>query len=205
MRIIDILNSATPQRKYGSTATPLHVAKLLLVLEDKIVSRKELAKKLQLGEGSIRTILRKLRKQNIVEVLRAGCRLTERGKHVLKELRTHLPVIREITLKWLPWSKQIGILVKNVAKEIKSGIDERDLAIKYGADGLIVLVCYNSKLVIPSLENESIDYLRELKKNVQEVFRPEDGDVVIVSGASHTNKAELSALACALYLISKRF
>lgn len=73
-----------PKRQFGK----LHVLRTLLILEKKKrIGRKELAKKLVLGEGSVRSILKDLNKRGYLEsVVAKGHKLSIKGQKFVTEL-----------------------------------------------------------------------------------------------------------------------
>ncbi len=96
--------------------------------KNKIISRKNLAEKVGVGEGSIRTKLSKLKKNKIIKITQVGVSLTEKGK---KFLDKHKIKIAPIDAKDIAVGKYtVAVFIKNKAHKIRYGIEQRDEAIK---------------------------------------------------------------------------
>jgi ribosomal protein S19E (S16A) len=61
------------------------------VEEKEHVSRSSLCKELSLGEGVVRTLLKHLKMQCLIESTKNGTRLTEKGMTTLSELLSSVP------------------------------------------------------------------------------------------------------------------
>lgn len=88
--------------------------------------------------------------------------------------------------------KKVAVLVKDpiAMKEI---CRIRDIAVKSGADGAIILI-YNGRLQTPQVDYE-VNY-----SELENLFDFRNNDVLVVSFASKTRNAESGALAIAVEL-----
>jgi len=172
-----------------------HLLKTLLLLSDKKIGRHKLIAELGLNEASVKTILKNLEKNNIAEPFATGYQLTKKGAALAKRLKKKIPHISPMPENELMVGKcNTIVVVRNAAKKIKFGLEQRDAAIKAGADGATTLVCKNSRLVLPGVDMK----VKEMEKMLGERFELENNDVVIIGSASSRHKSEEGALAAAM-------
>jgi len=159
----------------------------------KNLGRQELARELELGEGTIRTILEKLKEKNLLESTKKGHFLSKRGTEILSQTFIGVSLPKEVEIKEIyPGYKKIAILLKN-ASNFKEVYKLRDIAVKNGAEGAVILH-YKNKLYAPE-SDYNFDY-SELEK----YFRLENGDVLIISFSNNKRYAENGAFAIAIEL-----
>ena len=159
------------------------------------IGRKALADELQIGEGSIRTILDKMVREGSVENTRMGTVITERGR---RKLETSGVEVACVDMSDLTLGKHnCAVLVKGMAHRIKMGCEQRDEAVRAGAVGATTLIVKEGKIVFPGDEDfpdqETVAPLRTK-------FKIEDGDVVIIGSAFSYEAAEKGAVTSALAL-----
>jgi hypothetical protein len=175
-----------------------HVYKALHALEDgKRRGRKQLADSVGLGEGSMRTIVEYLRDQDYIEVKQTGIRISKRGSELLTSLP--LAVARlpptDVTLG----QRSVAARVSGRSNAIKSGIEQRDAAIKAGADGATTIIVVGGRLIVPpdfDLASEG----KEIADELSRIFVLEDGDVIVIGSGPDYQHAEDGALAAAFEL-----
>jgi DNA-binding MarR family transcriptional regulator len=167
------------------------------------VGRKRLAQLLGLGEGTVRTMVSRLASAGLIHTTRKGLSLTERGRQLYQSLTSIIGSVGRASFP-LPWDLKhsIGVLVRGLADRVLSGLEERDEAIRYGADAAIVLTREADGIHMPQVSNISRER-PEFAKNVEEFFKPSVGDVMIIAGAQEERKALYAALAAALKLYEK--
>jgi len=178
-----------------------HVLKALEALSSEPrVGRKRLGMFLGLSEGVTRTLLRHLRAEGFIEVTRRGIGLTEKGARLLGTLRSHILGGMEVPSGPLTIGpKNFAVLVKGAGGQVRSGVEQRDAALKAGAMGATTLVFDGERFTIPGME--------EAPPGVEEVYelllrlKPRRGDVIIVGSASDILSAELGAKTAALELL----
>ncbi len=169
----------------------------------KTIGRQTLAERSGLGEGSIRTVLKKLRNEKLVVVDAAGCRLTESGLRLYESmLRKIVPPVAIAGSPLTVGSSQAAALVRSSASAVGSGIDQRDSAIRVGARGATTYIIRCSRFTVPGGSQDcEKDFPGGVWSNLREGLRPKDGDAVIVCGASDQTTSKLGALSAALTLI----
>jgi Domain of unknown function (DUF4443) len=85
---------------------------------------------------------------------------------------------------------------------IRSGIEQRDAAIKMEASGATTLIFKDNKFVIPGTNYNSLTKEPDTAKILIENLKPEDGDVIIIGSALKGRRtAELAAKNAALLTI----
>jgi len=183
------------------TFTLVHALYALLIIDEAKVGRQKLAERLDLGEGSTRTLLRKLKRRKILMTDRAGCHLTEKGKELYRSAKwTFYEFVPRPGL--VPGRRAFAVGIRRGAAFVTSGIAERDEAVKAGAEGALILVCREGELVMPGLSNVSKEH-PDLARDVIKMARPEDGDAIVVAWGSRAGVVTYGALNAAWSIYEK--
>ena len=174
-----------------------HVFKALqIIARNKHASRALLMKELGLGEGSIKTLLKHMRMHGLIYTDKKGSTLTSKGFSLYKEISN---VIADECV--LPrCSIAIGnynyaVLLKGFRKAIRSGIEQRDHAIRIGALGATTLIYSNDKFMMPDSKHALIN---DEVYGLLASLKPEDNDAIIIGSADDQLLAELAAKYSAL-------
>lgn len=153
---------------------------------DTNTSRSYLVKKLELGEGTIRTILDILKDNGLTESTNRGHSLSSKGKKLLNQIRNEIILVEDLEYKDYKNLKNKSIVVKNHSK-ISKTTSLRDIAIKNGSEAALILV-FDKKLTIPDFDCpedfSSLEKYHDFKQN----------DVLILTFATSNKIAEQSAL-----------
>ncbi|MBS7638266.1 hypothetical protein KEJ49_05210 [Candidatus Bathyarchaeota archaeon] len=181
--------------------TAAHVLKALEILgSSEGVGRQGLARLMGLGEGVVRTLVRRLRGEGFLKVSRKGMRLSERGLQVLMDIKSIISSMElpetEITIG----PHNHAVLVKGAAELIRSGIEQRDVAIKVGARGATTLIYRGGGFQMPGVE---INIPTEIQVRLLEGFDVEEEDVIIIGAGETPLTAEIGAKAAALDLLKQ--
>jgi hypothetical protein len=196
--------------RYAPSRTPsfnlAHLLKALQLMEKRgHVSRPLLCRELSLGEGVVRTLLKHLKMKDLIETTNSGTRLTEKGITILSGLASSIPSETSMPKSSVALGKfNYAVLLRQFGFSIKSGIEQRDAAIKMGATGATTLLFKNNKFLIPSTNNyyDSLEKEPHTAKLLIEKLQPEDGDVIIIGSAvENVRIAELAAKNAALLTI----
>jgi DNA-binding PadR family transcriptional regulator len=164
---------------------------LELIDERKGIGRKQLAKELGIGEGSIRTILNRLKDRSFITSSRSGQSITARGKRELGKTLEYVQVdAGDLTVG----NVDVATIVRKAAARVGRGIEQRDEAIKAGAAGATVLVYKCGKLQFP---DSFLNVRSEISGKLLKSFKPHEGDVIIIGTARDSVKAEEGAKAAA--------
>lgn len=187
--------------KYGPIHrfSDFHVFKTLQVLSDgERRGRRQLAQIVGVGEGSMRTIIEYLREKKFVDVRHAGVKITSKGLQFL----TKIPIeIRHLEPTDITMGQHgVAVKVSGKSQEVKSGIEQRDSAVKAGADGATTIVIREGRLIIPN--DYDLDAKRpDIARLLRSTFDLSDGDVIIVGRSADPLLAEKGALAAAFDLL----
>lgn len=167
------------------------------------IGRQSLARSSGLGEGSIRTILKKLQHEGFVATNALGCYLTTRGSLAYKSILGRVsPLVPIEGASLTLGGSHVAILVKSSASAVGSGIDQRDSAIRIGALGATTYVIKSNRFSVPGGSGDcEKDFPSKAWPKLREDLKPKNGDVVIVCGAGDETAAKLGALAAALTLL----
>ena len=159
---------------------------------DKNISRAELVDRLQLGEGTIRTILDILKNHSMITSTQKGHSLSEEGNSVLGNIKKDVELLEKVEYGEYKNLESQGIIIKN-AQRLEKTTFFRDKAIKNGADAALILV-FDDGLKMPDFES------KEDFSGLEEYYDFNDGDILIATFADSKRIAEQSALSVALEL-----
>lgn len=159
----------------------------------KNAGRQELAKELELGEGTIRSILEILKSKKLIDSTKKGHFLSRRGKDALSRICGCISIPKKMASQDIyPHLKKMGVVVKNM-QNLREIYKLRDTAVKNGADGALILR-FDGKLY--ALESDYGQDYTELEK----YFDFEDNDILAVAFSGKKRHAENGALAIAVEL-----
>jgi predicted transcriptional regulator len=169
----------------------VHIFKVFQLLDKNgCISRTLLCQELGLGEGSARTLLKHLKMQNLVKSTNGGTRLTEKGKALSSTLLQSIPSEGNMPKCFIALGKfNYVVLLRNYGFAIKSGIEQRDAAIKMGALGATTLLYKDRKFVMPGAYN-SKDILQkesDIANLLIDKLKPEENDMIII-GSDNNRK-----------------
>ncbi len=167
------------------------------------IGRQALARQSGLGEGAARTVLKKLKREGYVDVIRSGCFLTRAGKLKAKSIERFLSGIVSVPSSDLTMGeRQAALALRGAAEQVRSGIEQRDSAIRIGATAATTYVVDSGRFTIPGgSTNCEKDFPGPAWSSLKKNLRPNDGDVVILCGARDEVSARLGALAAATSLL----
>ncbi len=173
--------------------------KTLSVLTDgRRKGRKQLADRIGVGEGSMRTIVDHLREEGLIDVKQTGIKINKKGQEFIGRLPLQVYVldVPEITLGL----RSVAVQVKGAAPKISSGMKQRDQAIKAGADGATTIIVRGDRLTVPV--DYDLDKERpEVAAAIRRLFDLSDDDVIIIGTSTELQRAEEGAMAAAFDLI----
>jgi hypothetical protein len=188
----------------------VHIFKVFQLLDKNgHISRTLLCQELALGEGSVRTLVKHLKMQNLVRSTNGGTRLTEKGKALSSELLQSIPSEGNMPKCSIALGKfNYVVLLRNYGFAIKSGIEQRDAAIKMGALGATTLLYKDRKFVMPGAYNNNKNSL-QIESHVANLLvdklKPEENDVIIIGSDDQNSRiAEFAAKNAALFTIMDR-
>ena len=198
-----ICNNYAPSRVISFNM--VHVFKALQLVKSRgHISRDLLSKELGLGEGSIRTLMRHLQLNNMIKATNAGTTMTQKGEALLLELLSSIPTEMNLPKCSIALGKfNYVVLLKQHSHAIKSGVEQRDAAIKIGAKGATTLLFKQNKFVMPSNTNyDSLQKEPKISRLLIRTLNPEEGDAIIIgSDDMHEKRSEFAAKSAALLTI----
>ena len=193
------------------------------------IGRYRLKEELQIGSGTAKSLFKKLKdvskfimvpsegKGSDSEIQRRGHILTEKGRDFLTKIKKKIPLLEKANLKFL---KEIIIesentnpyfcLVKNAAKNIRDGVEQRDAAIKINGSGATCLIYNGKDIYFPSkvssrnddekvkINQKILNYFKSKIEEINVKFEPDD--VIIIGSGSNPQKSRLATLNAALTL-----
>ncbi len=152
-------------------------------------SRASIVKELDLGEGTVRTILDILKKKKLIESTQVGHSYSKKGQSIINSINKTIKIIKVESKKIYAGHKKIALLLKN-AKEIRIDYKLRDIAVKNGAEGALIFA-YKDKLVLPGIDDFDTTELESL-------FDYTKNDLLIITFSGSYRWSENAALAVAM-------
>ncbi|MGD0145910.1 MAG: DUF4443 domain-containing protein [Nitrososphaerales archaeon] len=175
----------------------------LTIGESGTIGRHSLAMRVCLGEGAVRTVLKRLREEGFADADASGCHLTRVGQEAYSSLIKKLSPMTAIEgFRFTVGAAQVAVSVRGGGDAVKSGIEQRDSAIGLGAAGATTYVMRGSRFTMPSGSDDcEKDFPSRSWKALREQLRPKDGDAVILCGSDREETARLGVLSAALTLL----
>ena len=205
LKLLEIIERVT--RKIAPGPAPsfneAHAIKTLELINNyKNIGRIKLSKELGLGEGTTRTLLNHLKKENLTQSSRMGVSLSEYGKKLFSDLHAKLSEGVEIPPSPLTvGSFNVAVLVRDSANAIGSGMEQRDTAIKSGALGATTLIFVDNKLSLPIKEEDVSKSMPQLHDELINKLNPNENSVIIVGSGDSKEIAEIGAKMAAIKLL----
>ena len=206
--VFGILERATAKLAPGRAPffIEAHLVKALMMIDSEgPVGRVKLSKTLGLGEGTIRTLIKHLENEKLIEISKAGIALTSSGKKLTANLKSRISKEIEIPRSSLTVGPfNVAILIKNAAGAIKGGVEQRDAAIKIGALGATTLIYSRDRLNMPIVDEDVFRHVPTVCEALISKLKPQENDVIIIGSANDKSTAELGAIAAALETLKAR-
>ncbi len=178
-----------------SNYTRLDIFRCFILLEQRR-SRNKILSETKLGEGTLRTILGSLKEKGLIESNKKGHAITLKGKKIILKIK-EISVLKQIQSKDIfPKKAKQLLLIRELNLKKSIGYRQRDIAIKNGADGALIML-YDKCLKLPGGEDFDCRFIEsEIDYN--------NGDVVIMTFSRERRWAEISAIAVGK-AISKKY
>jgi|GEM_PF-2014517 len=167
-----------------------------LIMVFKILSRGPmgrilLMKELGLGEATVKTIVKNLRRQGFTRHSTKGEVLTGKGRKIADYLESKVSRAFIVRLPVISKKPTVAIVVRKASGKVKMGIEQRDEGMKMGVN-VTTLVLKDGQASFPGT-GEIAGGLENLEAN--------DGDIIIIASGETIKKAERGGIAAALTLI----
>ena len=166
-------------------------------------SRSTFCNELALGEGTIKTLVKHMKMHMLLETSNRGTKMTQKGKGICSRLTSLIPFEMSLPRCSIALGKfNYAVLVKEFGFAIRSGIEQRDAAIKMGATGATTLLFKDNKFIMPVSDQDSLKKEPSIRQMLLERLKPREDDVIIIGSADTSEKiAELAAKNAALSTI----
>lgn len=200
-----LLKKITDKKAPGPTAafTIFHMLRAIELIAEEAIGRSKLAEELKVGEGTVRTMIRRLKDAGVIKTSKRGCTLTSKGVKLWNEYQTVFRRKVEIGKSELTLADHnVTILVKNRGDKVESGMEQRDAAIMVGGRGATTIMVKGGLLIIPSVSEDLAEDFPQPTNQIIQLLEPEDNDVIVIGSADSLVKAEYAALAAAWTLIN---
>jgi hypothetical protein len=202
----NLLKSQTIQPSFKE----IHVILALIIINDqeKGIGRYRLKNELNLPEGAVKSLLTKMKKNELIETDSriSGHKISQRGQSILTELFTKItpPEIPTFDYKSLVIGQYAYYsLARNIGDHVKSGIEQRDDAIKIGGTGATCLIFKDKILSFPkSSIPDSISVPPSIKTSELK-YDIKENDVLVIGAAENQYLARLVTLNVCYGLIKK--
>ena len=204
MELINILNPRTRQ----GPPTQFHIWHLLAAFNTFCqspapIGRYQLGTDLDLGDGSIRSLIRFLKDRNLIEPIQ------RQGHQLSKESQHHCNTLRHVLIKTteLPQTSytidvhNYGCHLRHLAYQVTDGIKQRDAALQAGGSGATTLIQDSDPNTLLMVKNHRIE-----KHTLNEILQPfslETSDVLIIGSGPSKISAKLGAFAAILTLLKE--
>ena len=190
-----IRDAVSPRRGIRPKFQEYHVVKILELLEcEEPIGRPTLTRRLGLGESSVRSLLRRLRELGLVGVDEVGgAYLTEMGRRFIGRWHEVLRSVDEVKMPSIEWPVVVrGVVSRswNIVKRLGI-LNVRDIAVRRGAMGLIIVLFNGEKFLMPVTGNTFEEVVGDILKVCEEAKgKVRAGDVILLVGVSDPMSAE---------------
>ena len=190
MKLINMANFG-PVARY--TDAHLFVA-MDILSRNGCCSRRVLAEEMDLGEGSIRSMLKVMKEWGWIDVRRPGVSMSATGRANFEDFGIRFVDIGSPA--YGAKGHQQAILVKGAADTVTSGMAQRDMAVSNGAYGASVFVMRGGRIFFPDswdVDDNDPDFAATIRSAGME-----DGDVLVIVYSDSRNRARVIAASVGL-------
>jgi len=178
-----------------------HFLLALELIAKKPIGRNKMAHELGIGEGATRTLIGRLKEEDLASISKAGCALTKKGMELWKEYTSNIKKAR-IEKNELTFAEcSFAVLVKRSGHKVRTGMEQRDAAIVAGARGATTILFKKGLLVFPAVKRNMKKDFPKASDQIMGLLKPQEDDTIIVVSSDDPAKAEHGALAAAWTLI----
>lgn len=171
-----------------SNYTSFDVLRAFLAIGENI-SRNALVEKLDLGEGTVRTVLDILKKKKLIKSTQLGHSYSDKGKSIIANISKKISSKKLESKNIYGKYEKTALLLRN-KNDVNIDYKLRDIAVKNGAEGALIFT-YKNKLILPGAEGNEF-------KELDELFEYNDNDLLIITFSKTYRWSENAALAVAI-------
>ena len=178
--------------------TIYHIWKMYsIIAKEYPIGRKKLAQILHLGEGTVRTIMDKMKEDGSIDLSRRGASLTEQGRRRLDSLSIES---KQVDINGLTLGEiNCAALARGMAFRVNDGCEQRDDAVQGTASGATTLIRKDGRMIFPCDDRYPDQSISDM---LNQLFRIHDGDALIIGYGNSYESAERGAITAALKLYS---
>jgi hypothetical protein len=203
--VVEALREVLDSEYRGPRAvfTQVHVLKALLAIGSSAgVGRGRLGTLTGLGQGEVRTLIKRLKDNELIVIGSDGCRLSKKGEKEYSKISSLLVWSGPVEARGLHLgTKCWAALVRGAAAHVRYGIEQRDAAIKAGADGAFTSIFEAGRFIIPGEGTDCEEKGHTEPWITVRSAGPRHGDAVVVTGSATEADSENGALAAVLSLL----
>jgi len=174
---------------------------LLIIRTEATVGRYRLSAMLEMPEGIVRGIMRSYEREGYINSRpRTGTFLTKAGEAQIDAIFKNANIKKMKIYNFEVFGVgpiNVVLQVQSGAGKVRSGVDQRDAAVKAGASGTVILTCKEGTLMIPGTSEDMCNLSPEDSGRLLREFSLSEGDVVLVSFAQEWWQALRGALSAA--------
>jgi len=175
---------------------------LLLLRKERMIGRYRLKEMLDMHhhEGVVRRMLEDLTQKEWVGPTRSGCILTERGEEMVAQLLPEKGVVEveQLDLRGVSIGPESAVVQLRNRRITGSILTLRDIAVKAGARGAVILIYKNGELGDLSTYRNLSTRHPEVTRILEKSLKLLEDDIVVVGFADTYPKALEGTLAVAL-------
>lgn len=144
-----------------------------------------------------------MREFGMIDSIKSGTFLTNKGqKFAGKFFEVISGECKIPKSKILKSNNNHAIIIRDFVDAIKSGVEQRDYSIMYGAKSAITLLYKNDDFVFPIVENPVFVNDEKTKDVLIKNLNPKERDVIIITSSDDPFVSEISAKNAALWTIA---
>lgn len=179
----------------------IHAVLMLILLEEGAIGRKRLSDLMSIGEGSVRSLIRRLKEAGYLEVDKGGCYLSRKGLRELKELREVLRGPVEVELLELVRGSVQAFILRGIGRRRLDVLELRDEAVRVGGRGAIILLYQGDNLIFPETMEPLEKYQSRDEEILKKSLQPSEGDLIILGLGKTPKESRVAALAVSLSVL----
>ena len=174
---------------------------LLIIRKETTMGRYRLSAMLEMPEGIVRGIMRSYEREGYIDSRpKTGTFLTKAGEARIDAIFKSADIKDMKIYNFRVFGVgpiNVVLQVQGGADKVRSGVDQRDAAVKAGANGTVILTYEEGTLRIPGTSEDMCNLSPEDSKRLLREFSLSEGDVVLVSFAEEWWQALRGALSAA--------
>ena len=143
---------------------------------------------------SIQSMLRVMERWGWIRDSKHGVSLSERGSELYSRFGIVMADISSET--YVLGEHQHGAVVRSAADKVTNGVEQRDMAVEYGAAGASVFVVRNGRVLFPEIldmDEEDPEFAQAIRST-----GAREGDVLIIVGSSSDHISRILAAKIAM-------